>query len=140
MPTSTLCHPELAKDLTAPPGSLGLAPARWEILRRLRMTMGALVELHDRADLHRAVLRAGDLGRVRDRLVKVLAVKKVVPAKLLLRLGEWAVRHHALAVTDADRSGGGDRLERLAALQHALVTDLLRERKVAGHHFLALVG
>jgi hypothetical protein len=54
--------------------------------------------LDEGPNLDRAVLRARDLRRVRDRLVDVGAVEQVVPAELLLRLGERAVGDERLAV------------------------------------------
>ena len=100
---------------------------------------GGLV-VHHRPDLDRALLRAGDARRPRDRVVEVAAVEQVVAAELLARLGERAVAGDRLAVADPHRGRRGGGLEPLAAEHHAGLGGGAAERLVRGHDLARLLG
>src|SRR2546428_3325739 len=63
-------------------------------------------DLHDRPDLHRAVLHVRDLRRVLSRLVQVRAIEDVEASQDLPRLREWPVGRQDLTLADADRDRG----------------------------------
>src|SRR6266508_1289882 len=114
---------------TTPPASLGPAAATPSPVR-----VGPRWELHDRADLDRAVAGAGDPRRHFDGLVQVLAVDHVVAAELLLGLREGPVGGERPAVPDPHGGGGGGRVQRLARLEEPAVDDVLGEAVVRRGH------
>src|SRR2546425_12065578 len=63
-------------------------------------------DLHDRPDLHRAVLHVRDLRRVLSRLVQVRAIEDVEASQDLPRLRERPVGRQDLTLADADRDRG----------------------------------
>src|SRR5882672_9732460 len=65
----------------------------------------------DGPDLDGAVTRVRDARGDADRFVEVLGLDEVVPAELLLGLGEGPVGRDGLAVPHANRGRGSRRLE-----------------------------
>src|SRR5215470_19615970 len=87
------------------------------------------LHVHDRPHLDRAVFRPGHAGAEVVGLVQVFRLDDVVPAELLVRLGEGAVRRERFSVLDPDRRGARGRGERIAG---AVVAALL-DRVAVGH-------
>src|SRR6516164_4036148 len=69
--------------------------------------------LPNRADLDRTDTRQRPAGRERNGLVGVLDGDEHIPAEVLVRLGEWAVRQESLAVPHANAGRRRRRVERV---------------------------
>src|SRR5438445_11797570 len=89
-----------------------------------------LLELHDRAHLERAVLRAGNARRHLDRVLHVLGVDQVIAPQLLLGLDVGPVGRRDLAVANANAGRGVGGLERVAADVLAGLPDAVAERPI----------
>src|SRR5262245_64388679 len=92
---------------------------------------GRLVaEHHDRPNLYRPRLRAGNSCGDLEGIVEIRRLEQVVPAELLLRLGEWPVGRRDLSVADTHGRGRVRRLQRIPAEHVSALLDLLREGEI----------
>src|SRR5436190_10970554 len=102
------------------------------------MTASPSVIDHDRPDLDRTRLGAGNAGGNAKRRVEILGFDQIVAAELLARLREWAIRGQHFAVADPHGGRGRRRLQAVAGLEMAALNDGLGERAVVRHHLLPI--
>src|SRR3984957_15580049 len=91
---------------------------------------------HDRPNLDRSVLGAGNSSRDRNRRIEVLGFDQIVAAELLAGFGKRAVGGQNLALAHPHRGRRRRRLQSVAGLEMAALDNGLRKRAVIGRHLL----
>src|ERR1700751_1114177 len=93
---------------------------------------------HDRPNLDRTGLGAGNSRRDANRGVEILGLDQIITTELFARFGKWAIGREDLAIAYAHGCCGRRRLQSVARLEVAALDDGLGERTIVRHHLLAV--
>src|ERR1700691_1215970 len=99
------------------------------------MTPTLVIIHHDRPDLDRTPLGAGNARGDGERGIEVLGFDQIIAGKLLAGLREWAIGRQGLAVADTHGGRGRGRLQPVTGLEMAALVDGLGEDTVFYLHF-----
>src|SRR5262249_43063743 len=93
--------------------SFELAMSFVHVGRRSTTGVCLWLQLANRPDLDRALAGRRNLRRDLNGLVQIRCLDQIEPRELLFGLGERAIGHEQLTITDSDRGCGLDGLQRL---------------------------
>ena len=80
-----------------------------------------------------------NLARPFERHIQIVDIDHVVPAELLLGLGEWTVRGYDAAILEAHGGRSASRLERAATCAIHRAAMFFVELELAAHKFIHLI-